>query len=164
MKNAVEIVLKTEKFFEKTIDQNFKESITKIIENKSIRLDLVNLSTAQQAKRLLDFFNNNRFILAGLSKEDSIFSPVEQVISEIDKHNDSSLDAKDLKIAKALLLSKGITTSITKLTNSHMNLKDVLKMCSNLKNSGFGELIEIPTKVKGKTKKVIISSVSFTIY
>jgi hypothetical protein len=144
----------------KEIDQNFKDSISVILDSKSIEIDLVDLSTAKQAKLLLDFFNNNRFILAGMIKDTSI-SPVTQVISNINKSEYlDCLSQKDIKIAKSLLLSKGSKTPITKLTNSHMSLKDVLNICVLLKKDGLGEMVELPTKIKHKTKKVCFMTLS----
>ncbi len=111
----------------KEIDQNFRRFNFLILDSKSMEIDLVDASTAKQAKLSLDFFNNNRFLLAGMIKDTSI-SPVAQVISNVNKseHLDS-LSQKDLNSAKSLLL-EGSKIPITKLTNSHISLKDELNI------------------------------------
>jgi hypothetical protein len=69
LKNAVTMVMQTENFETKILDDKFKHSIKILITNNDKKFDVVDLKTTQQAKLLLDFFNNNRFIPAGLNRE-----------------------------------------------------------------------------------------------
>ncbi len=146
--------MQTENFETKILDDKFKHSIKILITNNDKKLDVVDLKTTQQAKLLLDFFNNNRFILAGLVN-DTTKSPIETIIFDINSGRINTQFSKNvIKIAKELLFSSRKETCIKNVTDSHYLLKDVLSIAGKLETDGLGCLIEKPTKVKNKIQKV----------
>jgi hypothetical protein len=153
LKNAVRLVMLTDKFEEKLLSENFKTSIKTIISETEIELDVVDLVTAKQAKLLLDFFTNHRFILAGLII-DATESPLEKVLSDVNSGKlYTALTKTELKIAKKILLNPGRSIPIKQVTDCHNLLKDVLQCCTRLNLDGFGNLIEDDKKGRS-TKKV----------